>query len=362
MQESLGWKPPELLLYRGTIEVGQKHFNGESTVKIKSIPKDDPIRKFCQVEEDQWDLFPEGVLEKLVYGRRLVPESKIMPHYLFQERLQTLEQKIEGEDLFELIRTDHVELVEAKPETVKRTVEAFVDNFRNAPWLLATKRRERLYPSTIIDVLAKCDPLRVDLDWDYLKRFQRRPKSDTPYERALDRLTEWFEENREPVLAGTDWHLPPTDIIADDPIIVRQCKLTTKSMVIIVTNDRKLVRLVENEVPRLIVGRISVEDWVNVDADEGAFLRVFESEWPTIIPEIIVDQGALETFLLKTDITGTRYPEWNDSTLRPPPLGQQDIYDVFLPPRVIDRTNLWSIVKVNTRRSANEWRSIVARG
>jgi len=238
LHEAMGWKDNEILKLKGNVTVNQKHFNGEATVKLTRIPAADPIRAYTILEEDQWDLFPEGVIEKLIAAKRLVPESQVGAYYLFQERLQTLEQKIESEDLFEVIRSENLELVQATPEEVARTVPAFSRKFKQVPWLLTTKRKEALYPANIIDVLNQCDPLRVDIDLEYLKRFGRPPRADTPYQRNVNKLEDWFYNNRENILQHELYDLPPTEIIQDDPVMVEAAKRSQSPMVIFVTNDR----------------------------------------------------------------------------------------------------------------------------
>jgi len=361
MQENLGMRDPLISSIKGTVVVNQKHFNGEALVKVNRIPDNSPLKNYVTLTPEQWELFPEGVIEKLVIARELVPESQVSAYYLFQERLQTLEQKVESEDLFSVIKSENIELVQATPKEVAWTVTKFARHFKQAPWLLAYKRKEPLYPKEIIGILSKCDPLRVDIEYDYLKRFQKPMKPDSPYGRSVARLAEWYWDNREKVILGQEYDLPPTEIIADDPIIVADCKRTVHDVVVIVTNDLKLCRLASNEVPQKKIFRISIEDWVNVDADEGAILSALNEVLPQSTIKIIVDQGAFETFLLKTDISGQRYPEWTESVTRLKPLGQEDIYDTYLPPRTINSSNIWELVKLVSKPRAFERRPVVAR-
>lgn len=332
-----------LIGLKGVLSNGT-HFDHESYVEIKTIPADDPIKKYRVVSEEQWKLFPEGVLERLIEMNRLVPETKISALYLFQERIKSLTQDIPRSDLFEVIKAMSIPLDEATESRLVRELTEFKILYGDRTYALEFSRPQDLYPATVMEVLRRSDPLRVDLEgFDYINRFTSRPKADGPLERGVDALEDWFWNNVDDLKEGGFVDLPPTDVIQDDPIILLQAHRAPEDHIIVITNDKKLVRLMANRLLNKSIYRISVETWVNHDADEGSFKRVTDAIWgPSVY---IVDQGALETFLLKTDIDTSSYPGWSDSFDRRKPPSQADIYDVYLAPRVITESNIGELVK-----------------
>jgi hypothetical protein len=242
------------------------------------------------------------------------------------------------------------QLTEYDEESTLVLLKEFKRSYGETPWALKYERTEDIYPQSIIDAYHQADPLRVDMEYGYLGRFIRKVKPDSPYTRSLERLFEWFEENFQAVLNGEHWELPPVDIIEDDPILLEATLRSQKEGVIIVTNDRKLVRRIENRNAGKIIGRISIENWVEHDADEGAFLSALQERFPNLDWEILVDQGALETFLLKTDINPLRYPAFGEDVNREGIRSQADIYDVYLPPKPLNKSNILTQVEM-TRAS-----------
>jgi len=345
LRELTGERECILTKLRGVMS-GNTHFDKESYVEIKTIPADDPIRKFVCVPAEKWKLFPAGVLQRLRGNGRLVPESKIQAFYLFQSRVQELSQD-QPVDLFDTIKAMSNELDVATKDDVVRVATKMRDRYSNSPWTLGVEREEDLYPRSVVEVLEKSNPLRVDLpEFQYLNRFTKPPKVDSPFQRALNTLEEWFYDNYEDVLAGREFSLPPTDVIEDDPIIIMQIERSICDIIIVITNDRRLV----NQAVRKIIGkhiwRISVENWLNHDLDEGAFKKVLKERLGDIPIEFIVDQGAIETYLMKTDIDPTRYPGFAENIERSKVRSQADIYDVYTAPRPLNPKTIFEIVEI----------------
>jgi hypothetical protein len=344
MRELIGEREPLLIKLRGVLS-RETHFDKESYVEIKTIPTDDPIKKYRVVTAEQWKLFPRGVLERLRTVGRLVPESKIQALYLFQERVQSLNQVMESHDLFEVVKGMSIGLDDPSKEDLERVCNRMKDMFGYRPWSIASAVEEDLYPRNIVEILRKSDPLRVDLpEFKYLERFTKPLPNDSPLERALGNLEAWFDDNYENIIAGNEYSLPPTDIIEDDPIMILAAKRSTSDMVVLVTNDIKLWRLIYNEVPSKLIGRISVESWINHDADESAFISALKKRLGLEV-EILVDQGAFETFLLRTDISPTRYPGWTENIDRSKVRSAEEIYDVYIPPVTLNSDNVLGTVK-----------------
>jgi len=346
LRELVGERESHLTKLRGVMSGNNTHFDNESYLEIKTIPSDDPIKRFVCVKADQWDLFPSGVLQRLKSHGRLMPESKIQAYYLFQERVKELSQDKPENDLFETIRGMSHLLDTATHVDVVRVANK-MKKFSNSPWTLGVEREEDLYPNTVISVLEKSNPLRVDLpEFTYLERFHKPPPTDSPFERGMNRLEEWFYENYEAIIAGREYTLPPTDVIEDDPIILLQADRSACDVIIVITNDVKLVKLMVNKITSKDIWRISVEDWLNHDLDEGSFRKALKERLQDTSIEFIVDQGALETYLMKTDIDVTRYPDFASPIERTAVRSQADIYDVYTAPRPLNGENVFEIVKI----------------
>jgi len=353
-----------LTAYRGRAVTSEKHFQKEAYLEVLEIPPDDPIRNFRLIRADQWDLFPANVLEKLIGSGKLVLASQVAKYYLYSKRIESMSQDIEQVNLFSILKGMSLELTEYTEEDTKTLLGMFKLQYEKSPWQLKYQFQEDIYPHSVVDIMHQADPLRVDLPgYDYLLRFKKKVKPDTPYQRNVERLYEWFENNFTLVLNGEVYENPPVDIIEDDPIILRQVVLSESDLIVIITNDVKLFRNARNRATGKFLARISIEDWVNYDADESQFLKIVRDIWPHLTHEFIVDQGALETFLLKTDLDPTRYPGFNE-TAEGVRRTQADIWDVYLPPRILTTTNIFSVLRMDrttvfamNNRFRRSWRS-----
>jgi len=213
MMELLGEREPHYSTLRGVMR-DQPHFENESVLEVHRIPENDPIKQYRCVKSSDWELFPAGVLDKLIAGGFLVRESKLSGQYLFHKRMAGLD--VGQVDLFEVARTMTNKIEEFDERTVLRVVTEFSDKYRKRPWTLHKAMAEDLYFFDIVGIMAKADPLRVDIDYNYLNRFRKRPKPDSPYTRSVQELEVWFQSNYEDILGGRPYDLPPRAILADD--------------------------------------------------------------------------------------------------------------------------------------------------
>ncbi|QJT93759.1 RNA-dependent RNA polymerase [Erysiphe necator associated narnavirus 27] len=377
IREYLGVVKPILSEFRGVMS-SQPHFDKESSVEIMKIPEDSPLNAFKVVQRDDWDKFPLGSLEKLAYSGKLVRETEISKHYLFQTRLASLEQD-QNADLFETIRTMSIELKEYTREETLLWTRKFCDIFENAPWRLKYIKREDLFDSSVIQLLAKTNPLRVDLgeSYTYPARFCKPPKPDTPYQRDVENLMVWFNDNYEDILAGNSYELPPTNIIEDDPILLLKAEASESDMVILVSDDWKLARLMANKVVAKLIGQISIRNWLAYSASEETFQNLLREVLPNVSVEFLVDQGSIETFLDNHPYTGDGKDLLrllDDSIVLPDQLKRtwtEDLHRTPIVPNpyygkktirpVLRKENLFSVVKLATNRGLPSWKRWVQR-
>jgi hypothetical protein len=368
MKEMIGERKPHFTTLRGVMR-DTKHFDGEGIVEVKALKEDDPIKKYRILKKDQWKFIPPGVLEKLINAGRLVRESKVSGYHLFHQRLcGMLSEQV---DLFEVIKSMSHDVKDIERHEVTRVVSEFRKRYVNNPWTLRSELQEDLYPSNIIDILANADPLKVNLDLPYLKRFNRRPRSDTPYKRDMDRLETWFHDQYEDMLELGIWSEPPPQEQLSDDEILLQIIANPRSQYdayIIVTDDIRLAKKAGRMFPEVMIGRISCHDWVFYSADERKFVNGF-IELTGFEPLVLIDEGSLTTFM---DTTGATYSmgvpvvdpmirEWNRSVPRRPPAKQMDIWTRFRPRPEITLDVLKSCIMVTTPRMSRQIRRIRAR-
>jgi hypothetical protein len=285
--------------YRGAMKESN-HFSKEMMVEYYEIPEDDPIREEILVKSDQWSLFPGMVLSKLVGLGYLVPESKLAKYYLFQERLEQLEQDTKR-DLFQVIRAKMVECDYDEADALS-IISKFKDMYADSPYRINSDRTENLYNINAVLRLEDGNPLYVDLPPDIQNKFRRIPHPLTKYEECGVELYEWFMSNGYNITTGDEYELPPTDLLEDDPIIVQEVLNGGHDNFFIVTEDIKLYRLCANKA-NVPVGRISCYDFLSAMLFYGEErLEPLENEICELMRadcRIIVDRGSLNSFLEK---------------------------------------------------------------
>jgi hypothetical protein len=260
------------------------------------------------VKSDRWSDYPDGVLLKLVTLGYLIPESKVAKYYLFQERLEQLEQDTKR-DLFQVIKSKMIELPDVDPRTAKGIVKEFIETYRDHPYRLKNGRCENLYAAQSIEKLQEGDPLQVDFhDFPLKAKFCRRTRPDTLYEQNGLLLYQWFMGASLSIRRGESYDLPPTDIIEDDPIIIREISEGGSDIFVIATDDLKLYRLAMNKFPDTWVFRMSCVHYLQVntfckdnelDVDEE-MTRAFREEYGGHLEaKIIVDKGSVESWTHK---------------------------------------------------------------
>jgi hypothetical protein len=301
--------------YRGALKE-QNHFEKEMMVELFEIPLHDPIRRYIVVKSDHWSDYPEGVLLKLITLGYLVPESKIAKYYLFQERLEQLEQDTKR-DLFEVVKARMIKTELPPSDVIQKTVERFCNDYMDSPYRLYTAKTENLYVSQALEKLQAGDPLQVsDHPFPLKDKFKKRVRPSSSYEENGLLLYEWFMGAFQSLRRGEKYDLPPTDILADDPIILLEIERGGADIFIIATDDLKLVRLAQNKFPDTWIFRISCIHYLQtntycsemeLDYDEE-FTDRFTKTYKTFRSvKVLVDKGSVETFTHQyhTDDKGT---------------------------------------------------------
>jgi len=376
IREYLGMVKPTLSEFRG-VTGNQNHFDKESSTEILQIPEDDPINQWRVIRRSDWEKFPVGVLEKLTSTGRLVRETEVSKQYLFLKRLEELEQDLHV-DLFEHFKTLSIELKEFTYEETLMLTHKFVSIFSSAPWRLRFIKTEDLYDARVVQILSDTNPLKVSIEgYKYPERFRKPPPADTPYQRDVNRLEEWFNNNYEDILGGREYELPPTNIVEDDPILILQAEASKADMVIVVTDDWKLCRLMANKITSKLIGNISIRNWLAYSASESTFLEHLEKYLPNVSVEFIVDIGSIETFLDNHPYTGDgkdlirllddreTLPDvlkrtWAESIERTPIVPSPYYAKRTIRPK-LNKEDLFSVVKLATNRGLPSWKRWVQR-
>jgi len=290
------------------------HFDGELRVETLEIPATDPIKDEMELSVEQQKAFHPGVLDKLVSLGYLVPESQISKYYLFNKRLQELNAGYDVTcDLFESLKIDVLQYdISEDPKVWRRIVERFVSAYRDEPYALKALRPEPLYREGTLNLLKTGDPLRIDYDLKVLGKFGRRPKPDTPYGRNVNSLFEWYLDVKDRLLLGEVCRPPPTDVLEDDPVIIRTIHEAndTETFFFIVTDDVKLYKLACNKMPNNRLGRIPIRVWFACALDEKAFHDQFENQFPGHDMQIVIDQGSIESYIMLHDISFSAMGRW----------------------------------------------------
>ncbi|WAK75229.1 MAG: RNA-dependent RNA polymerase [Erysiphe necator associated narnavirus 1] len=297
--------------YRGTLKESN-HFSSETMVEIFEIPLDDPIRRLIVVPAEAHAEWPPGVLQKLVTLGYLVPESKLAKYYLFQERLENLEQDTKR-DLFEVVKAKMINLPDIDSvEDNRKVVKRFVKEFRDYPFLLKGRREENLYAAAAIDGLEKGNPLTVPHSFPLIAKFCKRIRPSTPYEEDGLILYQWFMGAFKAKLKGWPIDAPPTDILEDDPVMIQKINAGGADVFLMVTDDIKLYRLALNKFPDTWIFRVSPLEYLQsntwlieqkgADADyDEELTELFQQEFgkENFTVEALIDKGSVESYLNK---------------------------------------------------------------
>jgi len=161
-------------------------------------------------------------------------------------------------------------------------------------------------------LLEEHDPLRVSTIEGLIgarnkfgkESYPRDKRAFTRHDRLVNNLEDWMHEAFLDIRNNREIPPVPTDLIEDDPVIKKTVMTTSKPVVIIVSDDRKLVLECEKFSSKIIY-RISMKDWFLNECDEGKFILALKAI-NLIIPndiEVIMDSGSLEAHMLKTDWT-----------------------------------------------------------
>jgi len=242
----------------------------------------------------------------------LVPETEISKYYLYHERLRSLTEQVNKNDLFEVLRVTCEELIVPRDDELLRAMKKFRDMFFQRPHMMRAFRKTRLYHCSIEKLLQEHDPLRVSSIEGLIglrNKFSKQsyPKDRKPvtrHERLVDRLEDWMLDAQILMRDGRDPGPVPTDLIEDDPVILKNSQSCLEPVLILVSDDRKLQLEIEKLTSK-VVYRVSMKDWFLNECDEGKFilaLKTFSRIKPIDI-RVEMDNGSLEAYLLKIDYT-----------------------------------------------------------
>jgi hypothetical protein len=164
-------------------------------------------------------------------------------------RFQELNQDIVEADLFERIKSAKYipDRTDAEQYDI---VEQFISKYQHRPFDLSYKCSENLYSQETYEMFSSWDPLRVQIEDFKFPEQRRRPKwskpPETDYAIHIEELENWFWENLNRCLAGLAFDVPPMDILDDDRAIVQRICESIKPIHIVVTDDKKLIKLLQN--------------------------------------------------------------------------------------------------------------------
>jgi hypothetical protein len=352
IREKIGELPAVLTLLKGVLK--GRHFEQESFIEVMTIPEDDPVKTFVVIPGDKRKLFPVGVIQKLVGEKELISEREVAKAYLFRKRMQELEPNQPEVDLFEICRKAEIEYERPSKDELIRVCTRFVELYRQSPYTLNEEYVDDIYDPSVVKWLSERDPLRVKIDWDFIKEFKKEKTYDTPYRRNVRNLMEWFTDNCHKILMGESYDSPPVEILEDDPIIIRNIGLDkSDNNYVIVTNDAKLYRQCENMFVNRAFAMINMRNWLLLDADEASVIRTLKEVWRNK-PDwtLVVDQGSYEAELMKLDVEEIIVPEFSEDIDRRK-VRENPKESVYLPPNNITVENFTKLVmisKVSRRR------------
>jgi hypothetical protein len=305
-----------------------RHFDGEAWVESLVIPENHPIKQKMKLTVEQAKLLPPGVITKLVSMKYLVSETQLTKYFLFQERLDEMENV--QRDVFQ-VAIEKLECIdeEFSNEELENVVTNFVDLYSHRPYDLKREQYDNLYDFEAIEALEAGNPLRVTcVDFPLIAKFWKREPPRTRYEEEGLRLWEWFQGAVERLVQGLPIDNPPVEVLEDDPLIIQEIGQMRTPFYFVITNDKKMLRKASRKVPAATIVHISCEDFVNIgnyDFDNPE--RVIEAIMPLYNIDswedltLLVDSGSLETFLeLRTEknnvISTTSGIPWNKDIKR----------------------------------------------
>jgi hypothetical protein len=348
LKELMGKLPKNITNLR-SVKSSERHFDREAITEVFEIPDDDPIKNFIVVPRGLAHKIPPGVLDRLTQAKLLTTSSEVEALYLYMKRIETLTQDVTS-DLMDLAFSRVTNMDNVSYTEVKETCDQFKETFYKKRWAIKPLVDVDYYFTEDIDEFRNSDPRNVDIPgFDYIKRFGKRIPPDTPKRRAEMELYEWFCEWRSAILNDEFFELPPTQLLEDDPFIIIRASECVEQVVVIVTDDRKLCRLASNKLIDKLICRISIKNWVLMDAMEKPIIDTIKQDLKADAI-VLVDEGSLDTFLWKTDINPSVYPGWTGRIDLKPPRTQEDIWDVYMPP--ISIANIYDFVEITDVRKA----------
>lgn len=288
------------------------HFNKESYLEYFKIPRDDPVRAYIVVPAEDRGKFPPGLLSRLVQSRHLVPESRLIAYYLMQERINDMNAELQ--DVFETVEktVENIEIPTLDEVDWLNLITDFRNKFYHRTHDLKPESIEDLYDVEAILKLENGNPLRVtDVNIPVLQKFNRSVMKHSAHDIEAEELYNWFWENREAVLNGETIYtgtLPPIHL-ADDDLIFAQASLRETPLYIVVTDDKRLCRRLQDHIIGITVVQVPCEDLVKLVGEDMDAEKLIETLSPMYgVPSeemtFLVDTGSIESFLLRREIRG----------------------------------------------------------
>jgi hypothetical protein len=162
-------------------------------------------------------------------------------------------------------------------------LDRFLEVWKTNSLLLGREAVENYYPrEEVMQILDLENPMHVDIPIDWAGRTARETRAEKMLERERDELAlyEWVKSGRD--------DLPPTDIIADDPVIVEEASKISGPEIFIVTRDRELCSYVASKNWRKLVWMISPLRWIQAGYTGKPVLTTEQND------SVIIDQGSLD--------------------------------------------------------------------
>jgi len=296
-----------------------RHFTDEPWVECLDIPPDHPVRQYMVVSRQDAGKFPGTVLQKLAKNNLIVPHTKLLKYFMFQERIDEIQSV--DRDLFARVREQALNVAELpiNDSDLEELIGEFKKRFRANPWSLRRDLEVDYYSTEAVSILELGNPLVVtQVDFPLIMKFSEAPGPRTRYEEALEDLSDWFWGARLSILNDEEFDQPPQDILDDDPIILRiiEDESSWCRNVFIITDDLKLCRFARDSFPGVCIRRISNEklfratddyepDSMNRFMDQILDIYKCQKDSTLVLP----DTGNMESWLeLRGDAKGAIAP------------------------------------------------------
>jgi hypothetical protein len=223
---------------------------------------------------------PRAVVDTLLREKRIFTECEIMTYVL---KLANLSAETEDN-----IKNQIHNLVKRFPFQDFDYSEEFFELWMNCPWELNIQFPKKIYSKEILHALRDLDPLAITI-YDDIERQPREERVETPYEGDINQLEDYFHR-----ALGSDEKIPPPDVSCiDSDQIILDLYSNSKGLLILVTDDYKLVRRLRTH--GCVVAQVSTREWALAEANESGLFANMPPEYGEATLE--VDGGSWNAFL-----------------------------------------------------------------